>query len=236
MPEKKPTDSQIHQFVDWITDKAIAGVPPLTSAEDLAQEYLIDSSYPHHDDRIWSLINWETTKNFTSGFVTGLGGLLTLPISIPSAFGASWIIQARMAGAIAKIYGHSLESDRVRTLILACLLGDAAKEVFKQAGIKITQKLGVNLIKQIPGKALIAINQKIGFRLITKAGERGVVNLMKAVPFLGGIVGGVVDTAACRVVGDTAQKLFRREETEKRARVRRPKNSRRVSKKRKDTP
>ena len=214
VPKKKPTDSQIHQFVDWITDKAISGVPPLSSAEDLAKEYLIDVSYPHHDDRVWSLINWETTKNFTSGFVTGLGGLLTLPISIPSAFGASWIIQARMAGAIASIYGHSLGSDRVRTLVLLSLLGDAGKEVLKQAGIKIAQKLTENLIKQIPGKVLIEINKKVGFRLITKAGERGVVNLMKAVPVLGGFVGGVVDAAACRIVGDTAQKLFRRDDDE----------------------
>jgi hypothetical protein len=103
MAKEKPSDSQIQQFVDWITDNAIAGVAPLSSAEDLAKEYLIDSSYPHHDDRVWSLINWEATKNFTTGFVTGLGGLITLPFAIPSALGASWIIQARMAGAIAKI-------------------------------------------------------------------------------------------------------------------------------------
>lgn len=205
---KKQSDSQIQQFVEWITDKAISGVPPFSSAKDLATEYLIDASYPHHEDCVWSLINWETTKNFTSGFVTGLGGLLTLPISIPSAFGASWIIQVRMAGAIARIHGHSLQSDRVRTLVLVSLLGDAGKEVLKQVGIKVAQKLGENLINQIPGKVLVKINKKVDFRLITKAGERGVVNLMKGVPLLGGFVSGVVDAASCRVVGDTAHSIF----------------------------
>jgi len=207
---KKPSESQIQQVVQWITDKAISGVPPLSSAEDLATEYLIDTSYPCHDDRVWSLINWETTKNFTSGFVTGLGGLLTLPISIPSAFGASWIIQSRMAGAIARINGHSLESDRVRTLVLVSLLGDAGKEVLKQAGIKVAQKLTEKLIEQIPGRVLIEINKKVGFRLITKAGQTGIVNLMKGVPVLGGVVGGGVDAASCRIVGDTAHNIFRR--------------------------
>lgn len=207
--EKEPSDSQIQQFVQWITDKAISGVPPLSSAQDLATEYLIDKSYPHNDDRVWSLINWETTKNFTSGFVTGLGGLLTLPVAIPSAFGASWLIQARMSGAIAVIHGHSLKSDRVRTLILVSLLGDAGKEVLKQAGIKIAQKLSENLIEQIPGKLLIEINKRVGFRLITKAGQTGVVNLMKGVLVVGGVVGGVVDAAACRIVGDTAHSIFR---------------------------
>jgi hypothetical protein len=208
--KKKPSASQIQQFAEWITDKAISGVPPLSSAENLAKEYLIDTSFPHNDDRVWSLINWETTKNFTTGFVTGFGGLLTLPISIPSAFGASWIIQARMSGAIACIHGHSLKSDRVRTLVLVSLLGDAGKEVLKKAGIKVAQKLGEKLIDQIPGKVLIEINKQVGFRLITKAGETGVVNLVKGVPVIGGVVGGVVDAAACRVVGDAAHKIFRR--------------------------
>jgi hypothetical protein len=207
---KKPSAAQIQQFVDWLTDKAISGIPPLSSAEDLAMEYLIDTSYPHNDDRVWSLINWETTKNFTSGFITGFGGLITLPVSIPSAFGASWIIQARMSAAIARIYGHNLESDRIRTFVLVSLLGDAGKEIHRQAGIKVAQKVTQNLVMRIPGKVLIEINKKVGFRLITKAGQRGVVNLMKGVPVAGGLVGGVVDAAACRVVGDTARNLFSR--------------------------
>jgi len=207
---KKPTIKQTEQFINWITDQAITGVPPLSSAQDLAQEYLIDQSYPNNDDRIWSLINWETTKNFTSGFITGFGGLITLPVSIPAAFGASWIIQARMAGAIAFIHGHSLTSDRVRTFVLLSLLGDAANQVLKQAGIKLTTKLGEKVIGQISGKALIEINKKVGIRLLTKAGEKGIINFSKGVPVLGGVMGGFMDAASCRIVGDTAHKLFRR--------------------------
>lgn len=206
----KTTDSQVTKAVDWIIDSSISGVTPLSSAESLAQEYLLDQSYPHHDDRVASLINWETTKNFTSGFITGLGGLLTLPISIPAAFGASWIIQARMAGAIARIHGHRLNSDRVRTLILASLLGEAGKEVLKQAGIKIAQKVGQNVIQRIPGKVLVEINKQVGFRLLTKAGESGVINLGKGIPFVGGPISGTLDAVACRIVGKTAQKLFKR--------------------------
>lgn len=208
---KEPSDSQIEKFLAWIIEKALNGFPPLSSATHLATEYLIDTSYHDHDDRVGSLINWETSKNFTSGFITGLGGLLTLPIAIPTAFGASWIIQARMSAAIALIHGHSLESDRVRTLILLSLLGDGGKEVFKQAGIQVARKVTENLLKQIPGKVLIEINKKVGFRLITKAGERGVINLVKGVPVLGGLVGGAFDAASCRAVGSAAHNIFRRE-------------------------
>src|SRR5262249_41137585 len=92
-------------LVKWISNKAIDGTPPLSSAHDLADEYLTDRGYRDHGARVDALINWETTKNFTSGFASGLGGLLVLPFSLPAAFAASWIIQARMAAAIARIYG-----------------------------------------------------------------------------------------------------------------------------------
>jgi len=207
---KQLTEGQAVKVVKWIIDKAVNGLPPLSSADDLAQEYLIDDGYPDNEARVDALINWETAKNFTSGFITGLGGLITLPVSVPSALGASWVIQARMCGAIAVIYGHSLREDRVRTLVLLSLLGDAGKEVLKRAGIKVGQKVTQNVIKKIPGKVLIEINKKVGFRLLTKAGEKGVVNLTKAIPVVGGIVGGTFDGVTCRSVGYAAQRIFKK--------------------------
>ena len=211
MSKNKDSDeSKAITIVSYITDKAIKGVPPLTGCKDLAQEYLINTSFSDNDERVDSLINWETTKNFTSGFITGLGGLLTLPISIPSALGASWILQARLAGAIACIYEHSLKEDRVRTLVLLSLLGDSAKEPFKQAGIRLGTKLTEKAIQKIPGKVLIEINKKVGFRLVTKAGEKGIVNLTKAIPVVGGVIGGTFDAVVCRKVGYTAKKIFKK--------------------------
>jgi hypothetical protein len=201
-------ESKAIQVVKWITDKAIAGIPPLSSAEDLAKEYLIDQSYAGIEDRIGSLINWETIKNFTTGFVTGLGGIITLPVSIPGALGASWFLQARMAGAIAVICGHDLHEDRVRTLVRVSLLGNAGKEVLKNAGVKLAMKGAEKAIMRIPGRILIEINKKVGFRLLTKAGEKGVVNLIKGVPVAGGFVSGGFDAASCRAVGYAAKRLF----------------------------
>lgn len=207
---EQPTGTKALQLIKWLTEKAIQGKPPLSSAEDLAQEYLIDRSYPDNEARIDSLINWETTKNFTTGFITGLGGILTLPVALPVGFGASWIVQARMAAAIAKIAGYDLESDRVRTFIVACLIGDALKDITKGAGIQIGKGLTKTAISKIQGKALIEINKKVGFRLITKAGQKGTMNLIRGVPFVGGAVGGSFDAGACRIVGRYAKKLFYR--------------------------
>ena len=197
------------QLIEWIQARAFEGVGPLSSSTDLAEEYRIDQGYADNDARVRALIRWETTKNFTSGFVTGLGGLITLPVAVPAALGASWLILARMVAAIATIYGHDLREDRVRTMVLLAIVGDAVEEVLKRAGIQVGRKLTERAVQQVSGKALIEINKRIGFRLITKAGERGVVNLMKAVPLAGGVVGGSFDAVTCRQVGRTAMKLFR---------------------------
>lgn len=202
------SESMIMKLLNYIIENAIDGVPPLTSARNLALEYKIDTGYENDDERVDSLINWETSKNFTSGFITGLGGIITLPVAIPSAFGASWVIQARMAGAIAQIYGHDLREDRVKTLILLSLVGDAGKEILKNAGVKVTKNLAKNILKGVSGKTLIDINKKIGFRLITKAGETGTIILARGIPFVGGVVAGSFDAISCRIVGRAAKGIF----------------------------
>ena len=123
-----PNDESAGKLVKYLLEKGLGGFPPLSSAANLADEYLIDRDYDSNDERVAALIKWEMTKNFTTGFITGLGGIVALPVGVPSALVASWLIQARMAGAIARIYGHDLAEERVRTLILLSLAGDVAKQ------------------------------------------------------------------------------------------------------------
>lgn len=184
-------------------------VPGMKSSIELAAEYLGDSSYGSHEDRIKSLIRYETSKTAGSGFLTGVGGLVTLPVSLPAGLGAAWIVQVRMVGAIAHLRGWNLGDDRVRTLCLATLLGDAmAKEIGKHMGTQVAMKGGKAAVGRISGKAIIDLNKKVGFRLVTKGGQKGVLNLGKAVPLLGGIVGGGVDATATRAVGGVAKRTF----------------------------
>lgn len=205
-------ESQALKVANWLTSVAVAGIGPLSSSEQLAQEYLIDKSYTDNDDRVDSLINWETTKNFTTGFITGLGGLLTLPITIPASLSASWVIQARMVAAIAKIYGHDLNEERTKTAILLVIIGQDIKELGKKVGIEFGKKFTYKAIEKLPGSVLIKINQMVGFRLITKAGEKGIINLTKMVPAIGGIIGGAFDAVTCRVSGKLAKEAFCPEE------------------------
>lgn len=197
------------KLVRKVLDHAIDGVPPLSGASTLARDYARDRSYVSDDARVDALIRWEASKNFTSGFLTNLGGLITLPVSLPAGLGASWVIQARLCGAIAEVYGHSLREDSVRTLVLLALVGDSATTLLKGSGILVGKRLTLAAIERLPGKALIELHKKAGVSLITKSGEKAVVHLAKVVPVLGGVVGGTFDAGMCIAVGRSAKRLFR---------------------------
>ena len=198
----------VRQAVDQILDQALQGIGPLPSASDLAGEYK-RGPYGNDTERVRALIRSACTKNTVTGFLAGLGGMLMFPVAIPSSLAASLAIQASMVAAIAELHGHRSEDDHVRVLILACMLGIGIEEVAKKAGIVVGEKIAIELLKELPGKVLIEINKKVGFRLLTKFGEKGVVNLVKLVPVVGGVVGGALDGANCWAVGRIADRVFR---------------------------
>jgi hypothetical protein len=55
----------------------------------------------------------------------------------------------------------------------------------------------------------------VGFRLLTKFGSKRAVNLGKAVPLVGGIVGGAFDTVTTDIIGKVAKKTFIEPKTQK---------------------
>lgn len=48
-----------------------------------------DASFADDDARVMAPIRSHTLMNFGTGFITGVGGLITLPVAIPAAMTAS---------------------------------------------------------------------------------------------------------------------------------------------------
>lgn len=200
------SQEKIEQALDWAYDKSVNGVVGLDSAFELAESYMKGDT--PRIDQVNSLIRFQNTKAATSGFLSGLGGLITLPVALPANITSVLYVQIRMIAAIAHMGGHDIKDDRVKTLVYSCLVANSAKDVAKSVGISVGGKLATNAIKAIPGKTLIEINKRVGFRLITKFGEKGVINLGKAIPLLGGLIGGSFDAYATNKVGDVARDTF----------------------------
>lgn len=203
---KKITEEDIMNLLDLVYNAALTGIPGMSSVEELAEDYLNKS--PDDDIAIKKLVFWQTSKCTTSGFITGLGGILAMPVAIPANISSTIYVQTRMIASIAYIKGYDIKDDRVKSLVYICLCGNGAKEIAELAGIKIGQKFAVNMIKKVPGEVIKKINQKVGFRLLTKFGETGVINLGKMIPIAGGLVGGGFDLFSTKVVAKIAKNVF----------------------------
>jgi len=194
------------KVLDWAYDKVLNGVPGLDSAGEIAQKYMAQEGTLH--EKANSLIRWQNAKAGTSGFITGIGGLMTLPVAIPANLASVLYIQIRMIAAIAHLGGYNLREDKVKTMVYICLVGNFAKDIIQEAGIMFGTKLTVRAVESISERSLLAINQRVGFRLLSTYGAKGAINLGKAVPLVGGLIGGLIDTFTTNLIGNIARNAF----------------------------
>ncbi len=195
-------------LMEWILRQALEGVPPFSPADALVEE--IRRAHPADPPRELAkkLMKRESYKNFSTGFITGLGGFVTLPMAIPSSILASWVLQARLVAAVAKLGGHDLEDPRIRKLVIWALFGDAVKEVLKASGVQLFNKFTASFMIRLPAAAIAAVQRRLGLLFLERATRQTAAGLVKAVPVAGGVVSGMVDAAVLRRVGRTAIAWF----------------------------
>ncbi len=207
--EKKKFIKQedIMKMLDLCYDKSLHGIknisPPM---EQFADDYVKKA-----DDKkkaVKSMQKNQIAKCTTSGFITGFGGAITMPLGIPVNITSVIYVQMRMVACTAYYAGYDLKSDQVKTFVYACLAGVSVNGLVKQAGMKLGEKMAIKAIKKIPNKALARINRKVGVRLITKFGEKGILNLGKMVPVVGAAINGGLDLVETKILADRAYKMF----------------------------
>ena len=188
-------------------DIAISKDEPLTSAQNLALEYMTYST--DMDFNIEKMVRSQILNSVVTGVMTGFPGGLLMLVTVPADLMATTYFNIRMVAAIAYMRGYDVFSDIVRAFVLAASFGVLAGDLVKAVGMQIAGKATLNFLKKnITGKMLTVINRAIGFRFITKFGSKGVINLVKFIPLVGAVVGGTFDGVACRSVAELAKNQF----------------------------
>ena len=207
--EKKTVIAQedVMKILDSCYEKCLNGIPKVSpSVEEMANDYL--KKYKTKEEACKAMIRNQITKCATSGFITGFGGFITMPVTLPANITSVIYVQMRMIACTSYMAGFDLNSDQTQTLVYACLAGVAVNNVMKQASIKFGVKFANGLIKKIPGKVLIKINQKVGFRFATKFGTKGIINLGKLIPGVGAVIGGGLDLVETKIIAERSYKWF----------------------------
>ncbi|MDA3939149.1 MAG: EcsC family protein [Spirochaetia bacterium] len=144
------------------------------------------------------------------GAVSGLGGLITLPVTMPSDMYLTFRIQARMVLAIAYIYGWNIHDEEISTDILLVMGGNAGINAVKNLGIKTGQEIAKKSVqKHITREVMKKINKVVSRKIITKAGEKSILSFSKLVPVIGAPIGGSFDFFGTKAVGHTALKFYK---------------------------
>lgn len=196
----------VMKFVDTILRSGVDGLGPLQSAREIAEQHR--TQHVDVDVAIERLIATHTRLVAATGFATGVGGPITLLVTIPADVTVFYALSARCVAAVAHLRGYDIDSHEVRSVILLTLLGAGGAGIAAEVGAQLGTKAALAALKRLPGRTLIEINKKVGFRLLTKFGSKGVINLGRFVPFFGGGVGAAINAAAMRSAGRYAKSNF----------------------------
>ena len=183
---------------------------PFATAKEIANEYIMDENYgDDNEKRIADLVSWERGKTMGSAFVTGVGGVVSLPL-LPAALISSLIYQARLSGGIAEIRGYDTHQDDVQTAVIVSLMGTNINKITQQLDSRVAYKTFTEfgtLRLPIVGMATIQrmVIRELAKQGSVKASARGGA---RALPLLGGIVGSLVDAHSLEKTKDNALRIF----------------------------
>ena len=179
------------KMLDTLYDKSLKGISGVSiPVEELAAEYLDRDADLEKAVRI--MLNNQIAKCTASGVITGIGGILTLPVSVPANVASIIYMQIRMIACTAFMAGNDLSNDITRALVYACLAGVSTENMtgrVTEEDIRRTRRLAAS-------------------RMVRRLGEKSALNLVKLIPIIGAGVNGGVDFLQTGKVADRAFRMF----------------------------
>jgi hypothetical protein len=211
------------QMLRTLYDRAIDGLPmlgrPAEEAQRLSQKMDPDEATDH-------LIHRAVLFSSATGFVCGLPGYLSMPLTIPSNVAGVLLVQFHMCAAIAALEGHAPRSASTRERAIQCVLDsdDADHEQANASGDETTDSGEHDGEVHDPAREdevtglLSRVTTKLGERGLRFVGEQAIQWTYRAarhgnrgsrgIPLLGGAIGAITDGMETRSVGQRARRAF----------------------------
>ena len=193
-------------FVREALNRAIDGVGPLAPAA-VAADRQLEEQRGDVERAIHEVIENNVRIAGAQGFVTNIGGLVTMAVTVPANVTGLALIQCRMVAGIAHLRGHDLSDPRVRNAILALLLGeDQVNDLVKKRKLAGTPMALATAPAHDPTIAG-TISAVVATDIIARgAGKRLATTIGRRVPGVGGVGGAGADGYATWKVGRYADR------------------------------
>jgi len=193
-------------MIERLLDVGIDGRGRFESAQKTADVAIAEHRNPER--AIDAMVRSHLVLAGAGGFVTSLGGFVTMPVALPANVFGFYLVATRMVAGIAAVRGYDVSQPEVRSAVLLALVGADAEDLLKKAGYATSGRLANLAAQRLPGPVLMAVNKGVGFRLLTQLGRKSMTRLGKAVPLVGGVVGAGVDTYLLKRIADHARQEF----------------------------
>ena len=186
-----------------VLERAIDGVGPIPSAARSADTALRKAG-GNIDQAIDTLIGQHVKMAGAQGFLTNLGGLITMAVTVPANIAAVSLLQCHLAATILHLRGYDLASPSVRDAVLVCLLDDdARKSLAKSTGLTMSAAALATAVPDPKVQAQMA--KAVTGQLLAMSGGKQVASFVaRRIPVLGGAVGGIGDAFSTRRIGRDA--------------------------------
>jgi hypothetical protein len=193
-------------FVRQAFERAVDGCGPLKGAAEAADAKL----ERHGGDRakaIGDVVDGHVTLAGAQGFLTNIGGLVTMTVAIPANVSGLALLQAHMVGGIAHLRGYDLSDPRVRNAVLACMLGGDSVTALIETKKLPSSPMAIATAPAYDPELDQRIASHVAAELLERvAGKRTIAALGRKVPVFGGGIGLVSDGYATFQVGRYAAK------------------------------
>jgi len=196
-------------YVREAMNRAIDGVGPTRSAKESAESRLSEAG-GDVEQAVQDLISSHVKMAGAQGFLTNMGGVVTLAVSLPANIAGLGMLQVHLVAAIAHLRGYDLDDPRVRNAVLTCLLGrDTVLSLVKRRrlpappmGLATSPVHDAALDDTIAGEVTTELLGRMG-------GRRAATMVGRRIPLLGGGIGAASDGMSTRAVGRYAAEEFR---------------------------
>jgi hypothetical protein len=208
MPSEGGLSGAATRLVERLLDVGIDGKGPFDPAHEIAANAL-KHARGDRDQALRIIARDHRQLGAIGGFVTGLGGFFTMPLSLPANVLEFYLLATRMTAATAKVRGYDIDQPEIRSAILLTLAGADSEDILKKAGLHAAGgKLSSVAFDRLPAPALMVLNKAVGFRLLGRIGQGTFARLGRLVPVVGGLIGAAVDVYMLGRIGKQAAKEF----------------------------
>jgi hypothetical protein len=197
-------------FLRTLYPKALGGLPGLGTPIEAASRARKAAPTPRAQAK--SAIGAYLALSGTTGFLTNLGGWLTMPVTLPANLAGVAVLQLHLGQTIAALAGHDPSATPIRDRVIACLLGDGtaeatrteAEETVDRVGVKLAERALRTLAGQVArttGRAAVGTAKWLAERRLKRLVTRGI-------PLVGGAIAAASDAYSTRTVANALLASF----------------------------